>query len=180
MKNNTESRNVCLRWVAMAALTIPFLLLCSCSAIASAKAHKWNFGYPGDPRPADEAILTGRQTYDPKKNTVGDPLISKLDDHSCSIMAPRWNGRGPIGTESFEVRLMPGIHKLRVEPIMAGAMPTFLDKSKPITFEAIARRHYDLKLELTDRKAAWGGVRIKWDAKITEVETGKEFHLDTQ
>jgi hypothetical protein len=175
MKNNTESRTACLRWVAIAALTIPFLLLCSCSSTSSTSSHKYNYGYPGDSRPADEAILTGHQTYDPKVNTLGSPLISKLDDHSCSIMPADWSGRGPIGTNSFEIRLLPGNHKLQVEPFLNGNVAP--RKGRSITFDAIAGNHYDLTLHIFDVKVRLG-VKLKWDAKIVEIETGREFRLD--
>jgi hypothetical protein len=174
MKYNTESRTVRLLWVAMAILTIPFLLLCSCSSISSSYSHKYNYGYPGDPRPADEAILTGHQMYYPKLNTIVNPEISKVDDHSCFITTPGSNGR-PIGTNAFEVRLLPGIHKIWVEPL--GFSP-----SRYITFEAVAGRHYDLQMEILDHKVAstFVGLRvtIQWNAKIVEVETGKEFNPD--
>ena len=159
------------------ALAVSPLLLCSCSEFS----HKYNYGFPGDPRPAEEAILTGHVEINPKLNVVlDDPEISKVDGHSCLIMAPG-SVRGSIG-ESFEVRLLPGIHKIQVEPAGFQYSPRWANQSRGITFEAVAGRHYELRVAILDRKMNFNfigpNIIIKWTAKIVEVETGKEFLLE--
>lgn len=147
----------------MAALTFSVLLLCSCSM----DLHNFNYGYPGDPRPADEAILT----------THAGAIVGKVDNHGCFIGAPGWDA----SRTNYVVRLLPGIHKVQVEPNTGPYEPSIFAKKRYISFEAFAGKHYDLKMDISDVKP--GGllgpdIKFKWNAKIVEVETGKEFHLD--
>jgi len=164
MNNNSASRTVCLWRATMVALTLPLLLLCSCSDFTSVYSHKWNYGYPGDPRPADEAILTIH---------LGT-IVSHVDNHGCCIGSP--TGVERSGT-NYVVRLLPGLHKIQVEPNTGFYEPSIFAKNRYITFEAFAGRHYDLIMEILNFKTV-GNASVTWTAKIVEVETSKEFHLD--
>jgi hypothetical protein len=178
MEINVERRINHLSWLWLAALTVPIALLCSCGSISSAYSGKYNYGYPGASRPADEAVLTGHEIYDPKTHHLDEPVIN-VDGRTGWVMIPRQpGGRSEPGTGSFEVRLMPGIHKIQVEPKYIGAEKSFSSPKEFITLDAVAGRHYEIKLDILDRKLSFPNLDVRWNARIVEVESGKEFGIE--
>jgi hypothetical protein len=180
MRKNTENQtnhirtlNECQRFVTIVILAIPVLLLCSCSALTG----KYNYGFAGDPRPGEEATLTAHETDDGPR--IVKPSII-LDDH---------HGQIQMLHSSFEVRLLPGTHKIKVfgqfgqdwrgSPYVVH--PRF---GIFVTFEAIAGRHYELKVNVIDfQKTPFFSLttvagHVKVNVKVIEVETGKEFPMD--
>jgi len=170
-RNNKNTRNNYTRLVSRTFFVISVLMLCSCAS----SLKQYNLAFDGAPRPGEEAILTVRpQTGSLSVGATQMPLVESIDDSNSDRNGSKY-GYACIFNRPFEVRLLPGSHKICVSSGGGGA---HVCHYKPIVFDAVSGNHYDLKLEVA-RVHDYGVVNIvRWQAKVIEIETGKEFVMD--
>jgi hypothetical protein len=142
------------------------LLACGC---AVAPRH-YDF-YSGATQPLqDLAVLRVKADLkEPRR-----PIIRAIDGNPVS------NRIAGQDRSDLELRLLPGRHKVRfgyLQFTLVGMMYSRFDQT--ITFDAVAGRSYEIHIDINDYKEhLFKAADFKWNAKLVEVETGKEFLLD--
>ncbi len=172
--NKTKPRNADLRFVLTALFGIPVLLLCSCTGTP---VKHYTLASQGPPRPAEEAIfkVSGKPAMKP---------FVKIDGHYFSVgseveetlvegfVRPFSEPR----MRSLDVRLFPGLHKVDVAIALMGDWSLPFSKGRSISFEANAGKSYELKFNLVQFNDYRATGNAEWEAKVIEVDTGKEFN----
>jgi hypothetical protein len=174
--NRVEARNGTSCFVAGAFLGIPILLMCSCT---HSPVEHYTLAPKGSPGSAEEAIFSASE------QPAIRPCV-KIDGHYFStgsklvetVIDPLLQPFAESQTRSFEVRLLPGPHKVDVAIDFAGSCSLHFSDGRTINFQADAGKSYELQVKILRFKDQLATGNIEWGTKIVEVETQKEFASD--
>ena len=157
------------RFLRTALLLTSIGLTCSC---ATEKHYKLAFAGPR--QAAEEATFIARPG-----RVVVTPLVISIDGHKNDIDGHSFRLVG-VWNHTLQARLLPGTHKLivNVQPAEDSTLMFSGFPDKHITFEAIAGRSYELKVNAVNFRQPFFWGHVQWEAKVIEAETGKEFPSD--